>query len=153
MNKAFVREPEQTGDYCPRCGSQGKAVGVEVLKSYLTDQQRRGLAEPVNFCPSPKCGVAYFDGMERVVMASELACPVYPKDPTAPICACFGLTRHDIEQDVAEGVVTRTKAVLEKAKSTQARCAQMAANGEPCIAYVQKYYMECRKRKGESRPP
>ena len=56
-------------------------------------------------------------------MASELARPVYPKDPTAPICACFGLTRHDIEQDVAEGVVTRTKAVLEKAKSSQARCA------------------------------
>ena len=44
MNKAFVREPEQTADYCPRCGSQGVAVGVEVLKSYLTDQQRRGLA-------------------------------------------------------------------------------------------------------------
>ena len=100
MNKAFVREPEHTADYCPRCGSKGDAVGVEALKSYLTDEQRRGLAEPVNFCPSPKCGVAYFDGLERVVMASELARPVYPKDPTAPICACFGLTRQDIEQDV-----------------------------------------------------
>ena len=88
--------------------------------------------------------MAYFDGLERVVMAEELARPVYPKDPTAPICACFGLTRQDIEQDVEEGVVTRTKAVLEKAKSPQARCAQMAANGEPCIAYVQKYYMDCR---------
>jgi hypothetical protein len=123
-------------------------VGVEALKSYLTDEQRRGLAEPVSFCPSPKCGVAYFDVLERAVMASELARAVYPKDPTAPICACFGLTRQDIEQDVAEGVVARTKAVLEKAKSSQARCAQMAANGEPCIAYVQKYYMECRNRKG-----
>jgi hypothetical protein len=146
MNKAFVREPEHTADYCPRCGSQGKAVGIEALKSYLTDEQRRGLTEPVNFCPSPKCGVAYFDGLERVVVASELARPVYPKDPTAPICAWFGLTRQDIEQDVAEGVVTRTKAVLEKAKSSQARCVQMAANGEPCIAYVQKYYLECRNR-------
>ncbi len=149
MNKAFVREPEQAADYCPRCGSNGAVVGVEALKAYLTDEQRRGLAEPVNFCPSPKCGVAYFDVLERVVMASELARPVYPKDPTAPICACFGLTRQDIEQDVAEGVVTRTKTVLEKAKSSQARCAQMAANGQPCIAYVQKYYMECRNRKVE----
>jgi len=149
MNKAFVREPEQAADYCPRCGSKGDAVGIEALKSYLTDEQRHGLAEPVNFCPSPKCGVAYFDGLERVVMASELARPVYPKDPTAPICACFGLTRQDIEQDVEEGVVTRTKAVLERAKSSEARCAQMAANGEPCIAYVQKYFIECRNRKGE----
>jgi hypothetical protein len=90
--------------------------------------------------------VAYFDGLERVVMASDLARPIYPKDPTAPICACFGLTQADIEQDIAEGVVTRTKAVLEKAKSSDARCPQMAANGEPCIAYVQKYYMECRNR-------
>src|SRR5271157_4836080 len=105
MNKAFVREPEHTADYCPRCGSKGEAVGIEALKSYLTDEQRHGLTEPVNFCPSPKCGVAYFDGLERVVMASELARPVYPKDPTAPICACFGLTRQDIEQDVAEGVI------------------------------------------------
>ena len=124
MNKAFVREPEHTADYCPRCGSKGNAVGVEALKSYLTDEQRHGLAEPVNFCPLPKCGVAYFDGLERVVMASELARPVYPKDPNAPICACFSLTRQDIEQDVAEGVVTRTKAVLEKARSSEARFAQ-----------------------------
>jgi hypothetical protein len=124
-------------------------VGVEALKSYLTDEQRHRLAEPVNFCPSPKCRVAYFDGLERVVMVSDLARPVYPKDPTAPICACFGLTRQDIEQDVQEGVVARTKAVLEKAKSSQARCAQMAANGKPCVAFVQKYYMECRNGRGE----
>jgi hypothetical protein len=149
MNKAFVREPESTADYCPRCGSKGDPVGAEALQSYLTDQQRRGLAAPVNFCPSPKCGVAYFDALERVVMAAELARPVYPKDPTAPICACFGLTRQDIERDVEEGVVTRTKAVLEKAKSPAARCARLAANGEPCIAYVQKYYLECRNRKGD----
>ena len=147
MNKAFVREPEQTADYCPRCGSKGEEVGIAALKSYLTDQQRRGLAAPVNFCPSAKCGVAYFDSLERVVMASELPRPIYPKDPAAPICACFGLTRQDIEQDVQEGVVTRTRAVLEKAKSPQARCAQMAANGKPCLAWVQKYYLECRNRK------
>ena len=42
MNKAFVREPEHTADYCPRCGSKGAVVGIEALKSYLTDEQRRG---------------------------------------------------------------------------------------------------------------
>ena len=119
-------------------------VGVEALKSYLTDQQRRGLAEPVNFCPSPKCKVAYFDGLERLVVASDLARPIYPKDPAAPICACFGLTQADIDQDVLEGVVTRTKAALEKAKSPQARCAQLAANGRSCVGFVQRYYMQCR---------
>ena len=73
--------------------------------------------------------MAYFDGFERIVLAADVGKPVYPKDPTAPICACFGLTRADIEQDVREGVTTRTKAMLEKAKSPGARCAEMAANG------------------------
>ena len=39
------------------------------------------------------------------------------------------------------------KAVIEKAKSHEARCTQMAANGQSCVAYVQKYYMQCRAAK------
>jgi hypothetical protein len=82
-------------------------------------------------------------------LAADLRQAVYPKDPAAPVCTCFGLTRADIEQDVREGVVTRTKAVLEKAKSAEARCAETAANGHSCVAYVQKYYMQCRGSKKE----
>jgi hypothetical protein len=146
MNKAFIREPDQTAEYCPRCGSKGEPVGAATLATYLSDQQRSQLAEPANFCPSPQCPVAYFDGFERLVPAAELRVAAYPKDPEAPICACFGLTRADIEADVQEGVTTRTKAALERAKSPEARCAQHAANGRPCVAYVQKYFMQCRGR-------
>ena len=144
VNKAFVREPDQTADYCPRCGSKGEPVEAKALAAYLTDQQRGRLADPADFCPLPQCPVAYFDGFERIVLAADVRQPVYPKDPSAPICACFGLTRADIEQDVREGVTTRTKAMLEKAKSPAARCAEMAANGRSCAAYIQKYYMQCR---------
>ncbi len=152
MNKAFVREPDRTADYCPQCGSQGERVGAEVLRYYLTDEQRRTLAEPANFCPAPQCVVAYFDDFEQFVLATDLCQTAYPKDPNAPVCVCFGLTRQDIEQDVDEGVVTRTRAAVEKAKSPEARCAQMAANGRPCVTYVQKYYMEClKKREGTAR--
>ena len=144
MNKAFVREPDRTADYCPRCGAKGEPVGRETLACHLPESRRKALSDPANFCPSPRCDVAYFDAFERVVPVSELLRPVYPKDPTAPICACFGLTREEIERDVKEGVVTRTKAVLEKAKSPTARCRQLAANGRSCVAYVQKLYMQCR---------
>jgi hypothetical protein len=144
MNKAFVREPDQTADYCPRCGSKGESVGKPVLAAYLNEEQRSRITEPASFCPSPQCPVAYFDGFERVVLAADLRRPAYPKDPAAPICACFGLTRADIEQDVREGVTTRTKAMLEKAKSAEARCSETAANGRPCVAYVQRHYMQCR---------
>lgn len=146
MNKAFIREPEQTADYCPRCGSKGEQVAAETLRSFLTGEQRRMVTEPANFCPSAQCDVVYFDVFERAVSTADVARPIYPKDPTAPICACFGLTREDVERDVREGVTTRVKAVLEKAKSPTARCRKMAANGQPCIAYVQKYYMQCLQR-------
>lgn len=144
MNKAFLREPDRVVDYCPRCGAQGQTVGGETLDTYLSAEQRHMVADPANFCPSPQCDVAYFDSFERIVLAADLQRPVYPKDPDAPICACFGLTQDEIEQDVREGVVTRTKALIEKAKSPEARCAKMAANGRSCIAYVQKCYLQLR---------
>jgi hypothetical protein len=79
LNKAFVREPDQTADFCPRCGSQGEQVGTGVLRHYLTDEQRRTLAEPANFCPSPQCAVAYFDDFERFVLAAALSRSVYSR--------------------------------------------------------------------------
>ncbi len=77
-----------------------------------------------------------------MVTVGGLARPAYPKDPTAPICACFGVTTEEIDRDIAEGVTTRVKALLARAKSPDARCRQLAANGRPCIAYVQRYYMQ-----------
>ncbi len=146
MNKAFVREPDDTGTFCPRCESQGERVGAAVLENFLTAEQRSTLTEPAYFCPSPKCAVAYFDGFEGFLLADDLLRPVYPKDPLAPICACFGVTCEEIERDVDEGVVTRTRAAVEQAQSPLARCAQMAANGRPCVAYLQKYYLERRQQ-------
>jgi len=147
MNKAFLREPERTADYCPRCGSQGEPVVGETLRQFLTEPQLRLLADPANFCPSPQCPVVYFDSFEHALLTTDLSRPVYPKDPTAPICACFGLTAEDIERDVEEGVTTRVKAAVAKAKSPEARCRQRAANGRSCVAYVQKYYVQCLNRK------
>jgi hypothetical protein len=147
MNKAFVREPDQTADYCPRCGAKGEQVGRPTIEAHLPEGRTPAVTDPANFCPSPHCEVAYFDAFERIILTGELKQPVYPKDPDAPICACFGLTRHDIEADVREGVVTRVPAIIEKANSAEAGCSHMAANGQPCVAYVQKYYMQRREGK------
>jgi hypothetical protein len=147
MNKAFVREPEQTADYCPRCGSKGEPVGRETIQAFLPEGKSPTVSDPANFCPMPQCEVAYFDAFERVLLTRDLNKPVYPKDPDAPICACFGLTRQDIEADVREGGVTRVKAIIEKAKSAEARCTQLAANGQSCVPAVQKYYFQCRGAK------
>ncbi len=144
MNKAFVREPDQTVERCPRCGSVGQAVGRETMQAHLPDDVRDQLSEPASFCPLPQCEVAYFDMFERSVTTESLLKPVYPKDPDAPICACFGLKCEDIDADIQEGAVTRVKALIEKAQSDEARCAANAANGQSCVPAVQRYYMQHR---------
>ncbi|MCU0962538.1 MAG: hypothetical protein MUF48_20780 [Pirellulaceae bacterium] len=149
MNKAFVREPDSTATYCPRCGSQGERVGTEVLQHYVADAQRQLLTEPAFFCPSPKCAVAYFDAFERFVLVKDLVRPAYPKDPSAAICACFGVTRRDIQRDVDEGVVTRTRAAVEQAQSSAACCAHLAANGRSCVPYLQKCFLDCRQHRDQ----
>lgn len=140
-----MREPDAKGEFCPRCGSLGEPVESETLRARLTAELASRVAATANFCPSAQCPVVYFDMFERVVLAEELPAPVYPKDPAAPICACLGLTIDDIEQDVREGSVARTRAALEKAKAPDAACRLKAANGRSCAAYVQRCYMQLKQ--------
>ena len=142
MNKAFLREPDDNGQrHCPRCGSLGVPVTEAVLSRHLLAEARRELGANGFFCPFPRCEVVYFDLFERVVLVAGLASPVWPKDPDAPICACFGLTADDIEADLTDGRPTRVRALLEKSKGPQAQCSIAAASGQCCVAEVQRYYM------------
>jgi hypothetical protein len=148
MNKAFTREPDDNGQrFCPRCDSLGSSVTAETWRAQVTDPARVHLAEPAYFCPFARCEVVYFDEFERVVVASELARPVYPKDPDAPLCGCFGFTRDDVEEDIREGGATRVKALLAKSKSPSAQCRLHSPSGQCCIAEVQRYFM---KRRNEA---
>ena len=144
MNKAFVREPDSVDERCPRCGCAGLRVTELTLSSFLSEEQIRRVSPAAYFCPSPTCEALYFNGFEQVIAANELDRTFYPKDPGSPICACFGLTCDEIEQDVAEGVVTRTRAAVARAKSDEAMCATQSPSGRSCVAEVQKYYMKCR---------
>lgn len=145
MNKAFVREPDDTGQrHCPACGSLGIAVQRETWRLHVVDAAADGLAETAFFCPFPRCDVVYFDIFERTLRIDVLRHPIYPKDPQAPICACFGLTLDDVEADVAEGVVTRVRALIEKAKGPEAHCRTASASGQSCIGEVQRHFMKLR---------
>lgn len=145
MNKAFVRDPDVVEEYCPRCGALGENVGGETLDSLLSEPLRVRFAGRASFCPSWRCEVLYFDSLEHQVLVSEVPTPLYPKDSAAPICPCFGFTCEEIEQDVREGGVTRTRAHVERVKQTETPCALRAANGRSCIAYVQRYYLQARQ--------
>jgi len=145
MNKAFLREPDDHGPLkCPACGSLGVAVERETWEAHVTDAAASGLATSAYFCPFPTCPVAYFDMFERQVRVDALRHPVYPKDPQAPICPCFGFTTDEIDADVSEGGVARTRSLVEKAKGPEARCRTMSPTGVSCVGEVQRYYMKQR---------
>ncbi|MEX0677888.1 MAG: hypothetical protein WD063_12475 [Pirellulales bacterium] len=146
MNKAFIREPDDTGQLrCPACGSLGTVVQRETWQAHVAPQSAGGLADAAFFCPYDKCDVVYFDMFDRKIQTGALRRGVYPKDPQAPLCACFGFSTEDVEADVREGVVTRVRTLLEQAKSPLARCRTMSASGQSCVGDVQRYYMKARE--------
>ncbi len=146
MNKAFLREPEFDGRaYCPRCGSLGTPVGAAAMETHIVAGARSRMGDAAWFCAYPPCPVAYFNLFETTVGVDELTEPVTPKDPSVPLCACFGLTSEDVEADAREGTPVRIRELLAKSKSPEARCQTLAANGRCCLPEVQKLYM---KRRG-----
>lgn len=144
MNKAFTREVEDHGDHCPACGSIGTEVRQATLAAHLASSHLEALSSTAFFCPLPTCHIAYFDRFERSVEATDLLHAVYPKDPTAPICPCFGLTCEEIDADIEAGEVTRVKSHLARTKAEETHCTTMSPTGETCVAAVQRYFM--RKR-------
>jgi hypothetical protein len=146
MNKAFVREPDQTVSHCPGCQSIGQSVGPQTLNAMLSPDSRKGLAESANFCPQTQCEVVYFDDFSGVVTRAAMSGPIPIKDTDAPLCGCFGITRDDIEDDIAEGRVARTKAAILKAQSDQARCSTRSPHGRSCVSEIQGYFMKCKQR-------
>jgi hypothetical protein len=146
MNKAFVREPDDTGQlHCPTCGSLGVAVQRETWQAHVKPEAATQLAESAFFCPFARCDVVYFDMFERRITTEEVPHGVYPKDPQAPICGCFGLTAEDVESDIRDGAPTRVRQVVARAKSDEARCRTMSPSGQSCVAEVQRYYMKLRQ--------
>ena len=146
MNKAFCREPDEFPSRCPSCHSTGQSVGPETLNAQLENDVRKGLAESAYFCPDGLCDVVYFDDYSAIVTRSQFKQPIPVKDAEAAICSCFGLKREDIERDVEEGGVVRTKTAIQKAQSSEARCASKAPNGRSCIQEVQGYYLKHKQR-------
>jgi hypothetical protein len=147
MNKAFVREPDDNGQrHCPSCGSIGVAVSDETLAAHLTDDARGELGDPSFYCPFARCSVAYFDLFDRTAPVAALRDAAYPKDPTAPLCRCFGLTIDDVEEDVRAGSVERIRAVVQRAKTPDAYCHIASPDGRCCVPEVQRYYFRAREK-------
>lgn len=144
MNKAFLREVDATFERCPACSAVGIPVGPDTVAAWLKPDCALQFRDGVHFCPFPTCDVVYFDAFERFVRTAEMQAPVYPKDATAPVCGCFGFDFSDVDEDLAEGTLVRTKALAQRIKSGENRCRTQSPSGQCCLEEVQRYYFRHR---------
>lgn len=148
MNKAFLKEIDETGDArCPRCGSLGTPVFRTTFEAHLRPEGAAIFSDTAMFCEFPACDVAYFDHLQRVADVSLLKHQVYPKSLDAPICGCFGFTIDQIEEDVAEGGNRRVKEMWQRGNSEEARCSLNSPNGQSCLPAIQRYFLKLREQR------
>ena len=142
MNKAFCKEPEQSGrPLCPRCGAEGQVVTVATLEAHVSAGDAGTLAEPVAWCDTETCPVAYFDSLERSIDVGRASGIHWPKDPAGVLCACHGLTCEDVDADLAEGEPKRVRGIVRRAGEPGAECSLRSADGRSCVARVQRVYV------------
>ena len=147
MNKAFVREPDDTLDVrCPRCGVIGTPVARHTVAAHLPAEAVTRLSDTAYFCANPRCNIAYYDALEQSLAVDLLDHSLFPKDPLAPICSCFGLTAQDVEADAKAGRTDRVKQLIARAQTPEARCDLLAPNGCSCVPEIQRYYLKCSRK-------
>lgn len=144
MSRAFIKEEETVG---PRCPSPPGCDGAGVPVSHATLQARLGPAATARFtgetffCPDPACEVAYFDAGGERAKRDELLAPAWPKSPSAPLCACFGVSRQAIEDFGRRGDKAAMRAFLERTASVEARCELSAADGRCCATEARRVFL------------
>lgn len=147
MNKAFCKEPEQSArPLCPHCGAEGQVVTEATLRAHVPAADAGTLAEPVAWCDTERCQVAYFDSLERTIAVERATGVHWPKDPSGVLCQCHGLSCEDVDADLAEGEPRRVRETVRRAGQPGAECALRSADGRSCVARVQRLYV--RRRSG-----
>lgn len=138
MNKAFLREPEEGDPPCPGCGSMGMAVGGPTLEARAGADGRAKLGDTAWYCPGAACALTYYNAWGASVAAAR---PAWPKNPEAPVCACFGVTAAQIEQEARAGRKERLREWIARASGPEARCLTAAADGRSCAGELRRVFL------------
>lgn len=145
MNKAFVKEDDDKEPRCPQpegCGGPGVTVPPNTVAAQASDAAAAKLSDHVLYCLDPGCAVGYFDPWGASVPANDLASLSWPKDPTAPLCPCFGLTREDVVEDAERKDPSRLRDLIEKSSGPAASCATRTPDGRCCVTEARRLYMK-----------
>jgi hypothetical protein len=126
---------------CPVNGSRSKRVGTLTVKSLVRKLPLGMPDSQYYFCAAPDCEVVYFplDAQGPVFRRGDLLVRVGAKAEADPIqiCYCFGFTRKDIENEIAEtGRSTVADRITAEVKAGNCACEVKNPSGKCCLGDV-----------------
>lgn len=144
MNKAFIKEDDDKEPRCPApegCGGPGIVVPPETAAAQAPGTLLASFSREVLYCANPGCPTAYFDPWGASIPVTALTSVPYPKDPSAPLCACFGISPEDIIDDAERKDPSRIRDLIAKAEGPLASCATKTPDGQCCLPEARKLFM------------
>jgi len=133
---------------CPVNGARSKQVGILTVKS-LVRQLPLGMPQAqYYFCEAPDCDVVYFalDSQAPVFRRADLSVRVGVKEKADPIpvCYCFGFTRRDIHNEIAEtDRSTIAERITAEVKAGNCACEVRNPSGKCCLGSVTRETQDC----------
>ena len=133
---------------CPANGARSKQVDMVTVKS-LVRQLPLGMPNSqYYFCEAQECDVVYFtlDSRAPIFRRGDVLVRVGAKTNTDPIpvCYCFGFSRKDIEDEIAEtGHSTVAERISAEVKAGNCACEVKNPSGKCCLGSVTRVTQDC----------
>jgi hypothetical protein len=127
---------------CPGCGEEGRRVSATTLEAMLGPVRAAPLlsGEP-RFCRTRDCDVLYYgrDGGNARKAESRVRVGLKESSDPIPVCYCFGVTRADIEREIAEtGACTAAARIAAEVKAGHCSCEVKNPLGACCLNDVKR---------------
>jgi hypothetical protein len=126
---------------CPVNGARSKKVDMLTVRS-LVRHLPLGMPETqYYFCGASDCDVVYFpfDSLAQVFRRGDMLVRVGAKEKAdpVPVCYCFGYSRKDIENEIAEtGRSTVAERITAEVKAGNCACEVKNPSGKCCLGDV-----------------
>lgn len=140
---------------CPVVGTRSKQVDMLTVKSLVRALPLGMPNTQYYFCDASDCDVVYFASQVEAPMfrREDLVVRVGAKETADPIpvCYCFGFTRKDIENEIAEtGRSTVADRIGTEVNAGNCACEVRNPSGKCCLGDVMRTAKDRLSRKGES---
>ena len=133
---------------CPVNGARSKQVDMLTVKSLVRQLPLRTPNTQYYFCEALDCDVVYFpfDAQAPTFRREDLLVRVGAKEKADPIavCYCFGFTRKDIHDEIAEtGQSTVAERITAEVKAGNCACEVKNPSGKCCLGNVARVVQDC----------